>query len=93
MSSLGPGCPARRFQISFGAEIFELGRKWMISEAKFSGFRGWKVGKLGGKIDLLKPQRIPGSKSTKHHQDQQITEKIGGYIWWGFLNLGRNQQN
>ena len=25
MSGLRPGCPARRFQISFGAEIFELG--------------------------------------------------------------------
>ena len=53
----------------------DLGRKWMISGAKFDGFCGWKVEKLGEMLDPLETKQIHGSKSTKHHQNQQITKK------------------
>ena len=69
-----------------------LGRKLMILGAKFDGFQGWKVGKLGEMLEPLETKKIHGSKSTKHHQNQQITKKLG-YFWWEFSNLGRNQQN
>ena len=63
----------------------------MISGVKFDGFRGWKGGKDGGKLDPLETKKIHGSKSTKHHQTNKSQKKIGGYFWWGFSNLGRNQ--
>ena len=44
-------------------------------------------------LDPLETKQIHGSKSTKHHQNQQITKKFGGYLWWGFPDLGQNQQN
>ena len=57
----------------------------MISEAKFDGFRGWKVGKLGGKLDLLETKQIHGSKSTKHHQTNKSQKKIWGlFLVWIF---------
>ena len=37
-----------------------LGRKLMISWAKFDGFRGWKVGKLGEMLDPLETKQIHG---------------------------------
>ena len=61
----------------------------MISGAKFDGFRGWKVGKLGGKLDPLETKQIHGSKSTKHHQTNK-SQKNWGYFWWGFSKLGKN---
>ena len=48
----------------------------MISGAKLDGFRGWKEVKLGAMLDPLEAKQIHGSKSTKHHQNQQITKKI-----------------
>ena len=62
----------------------------MISGSKFDGFHGWKMGKLGEMLDSLETKQIHGSKSTKHHQTNK-SKKIGGYFWWGFSNLGRNQ--
>ena len=68
MSGLRPGFPARRFQIGIWTSKLDLGRKWMISGAKFDGFCGWKGGIDGGKLDPLETKQIHGSKSTKHHQ-------------------------
>ena len=65
----------------------------MIFGAKFQGFRGWKVGKLGEMLDPLETKQIHGSKSTKHHQTNKSQKKFGGYFWWGFSDLGRKQQN
>ena len=64
----------------------------MIFGAKFEGFRGWKVGKLGEMLDPLETKQIHGSKSTKHHQTNKSQKNLG-YFWWGFSDLGRKQQN
>ena len=84
----GPTIPDRDldFETQFGAEIDDLG-------GKLDGFCGWKVGKLGEKLDLLKTQRIHGSKSKKHHQTNKSQKILGAIFWWGFSNLGQNQQN
>ena len=55
----------------------------MISGAKFDGFRGRKVGKLGEMLDPLETKQIHGSKSIKHHQTNN-SQKNWGYFWWGF---------
>ena len=65
----------------------------MILGAKFERFCGEKMGKLGEMLDPLETKQIHGPKSTKHHQNQQITKKFWGYFWWGFSDLGRKQQN
>ena len=59
----GAGCPAWGPDVWPGDSRSRLGQKFsnwgwklMISRAKLMRFRGWKVGKLGGKIDLLKAQ-------------------------------------
>ena len=52
----------------------------MISGGKLRRFRGWKVGKLGGKIDPLVTQRIHGSKSTKHHQPNKSQKNWGLFL-------------
>ena len=59
----------------------------MIFEAKFDGFRGWKVGKLGEMLDPLQTKQIHGSKSTKHHQNQQITKKKLGLFLVGIFEF------
>jgi hypothetical protein len=51
---------------------------------------GWEVGE---KLDPLETLRIHGSKSTKHHQTNKSQKNWYGYFWWGFLKLGKNQQN
>ena len=56
----------------------------MISGAKLDGFRGWKVGKLGEVPDPLETKQIHGSKSTKHHQNSQITKKSGAIFGGDF---------
>jgi hypothetical protein len=48
-------------------------------------------GEGGEKLDPLETKQIHGSKSTKHHQNQQITKKLGGLFLWGFSKLGRNK--
>ena len=53
-----------------------LGREIEISGAKLERFRGWKVGKLGGKLDPLETKQIHGSKSTKHHQTNKSQKKL-----------------
>ena len=54
-----------------------LGRKLMISGAKFEGFRGWKVGKLGEMLDPLETKKIHGSKSKKYHQTNKSQKTLG----------------
>ena len=61
-------------------EEHDLGRKLMISGAKFDGFCGWKVEKSGEKLDLLKAQRIHGSKSTKHNQTNKSQKNWGLFL-------------
>ena len=56
----------------------------MISGAKFDGFRGWKVGKLGGKLDPLETKQIHGSKSTKHHQTNKSQKNLGAIFGGDF---------
>ena len=65
----------------------------MISAAKLDGLGGWKVGKLVGKLDLPATHEIHGSNPTKLHHTNKSQKKLGGYFWWGFSDLGRNQQN
>ena len=52
----------------------------MIFGAKFEGFRGWKVGKLGEMLDPLETKQIHGSKSTKHHQTNKSQKKLGLFL-------------
>ena len=52
-------------------------RKWMISGAKLDGFRGWKVGKLVGKLDLPATHEIHGSNPTKFHHTNKSQKKFG----------------
>ena len=56
----------------------------MISGAKYDGFRGWKVGKLGEMLDPLETKQIHGSKSTKHHQTNKSQKKLGLLLVWIF---------
>ena len=67
----------------------KTGRNLTIS-GTLDGFRG---GEGGEKQDPQVTHRIHGSKSTNLHQNQQIRKKNWGYFWWGFSDLGRNQQN
>ena len=48
MSGLRPGCPARRFQISFGAEIFVLGAEMDDSKGKIGEILWMERGKKMG---------------------------------------------
>ena len=61
-----------------------LGRNLMISVAKLERFRGWKVGKLGRKLDPLETKQIHGSKSTKHHQTNKSQKKFGAIFGGDF---------
>ena len=49
----------------------------MISRSKLERFHGWKVGKLGDRLDPLETKQIHGSKSTKHHQTNKSQKKLG----------------
>ena len=55
----------------------------MISRAKFAGFRGWKMEKLGEMLDPLETKQIHGSKSTKHHQSNK-SQKNGAIFGGDF---------
>ena len=37
-------------------------------------------GEIWGNLDPLETQRIHGSKSTKHHPNQQIVKKLGLFL-------------
>ena len=56
------------------------GRKTRFPGAKLRRFHGWKWGKDGGKLDPLETKQIHGSKSTKHHPNQQITKTFGAIV-------------
>ena len=56
----------------------------MIFGAKFQGFRGWKVGKLGEMLDPLETKQIHRSKSTKHHQTNKSQKKFGAIFGGDF---------
>ena len=64
-----------------------LGRKLMISGAKFDGFRGWKVGKLGEMLDPLKTKQIHGSNPTKLRQTNKSQKKLGLFLV-GIFEIG-----
>ena len=52
----------------------------MIVGAKFEGFRGWKVGKLVGKLDLPATHKIHGSNPTKLHHTNKSQKKLGLFL-------------
>ena len=56
----------------------------MIFGAKFEGFRGWKVGKLGEMLDPFETKQIHGSISTKHRQPNKSQKKIGAIFGGDF---------
>ena len=80
----GAGCPARRFQISFGAEIFELGAEMDDSKGKIGEIL-WM--ERGGKLDPLETKQIHGSKSTKHRQTNK-SQKMG-LFFVGIFEIGQ----
>ena len=82
MSGAQAGCPGSKSEdeleeLDFGAEIDDFG-------AKFDGFRGWKVGKLGEMLDPLESKEIHGSKSTKHQQTNKSQKKLGAIFGGDF---------
>ena len=60
----------------------------MISGAKLEIFRGWKVGKIGGKLDPLVTKQIHGSNPTKLHHTNKSQKKSRGLFLWGIFELG-----
>ena len=46
----------------------------------------------GEKLDPLVANQICGSNPTKLHHTNK-SQKKSGFFWWGFSDLGRNQQN
>ena len=82
MSGLRAGCPGSKSEdeleeLDFGVEIDDFG-------GKLERFCGWKVGKLGGKLDPLETKQIHGSKSTKHHQTNKSQKKLGAIFGGDF---------
>ena len=69
-----------------GAEIDDFA-------AKIAEILWMESGENWGKSRSTQDTTNPRIKINKTSSNQQITKKIGGYFWWGFLNLGRNQQN
>ena len=65
-----------------------LGRKLMISRANLERFRGWKLGKIGGKLDPQVTKQIHESNSTKHHQTNKSQKKLGAIFLVGIFEIG-----
>ena len=75
------------------AEISRFrGGNWRFLGQNWGDFGDGCWGKDGGKLDPPETKQIHGSNPTKHHQNQQITKKIGAIFGGEFSNLGRNQQ-
>ena len=64
----------------------------MISGAKFDGFRGWKVGKLGGKLDQLDAKQTHGSNPTKLHHTNKSQKNLGLFLWGNFRIRTKNNK-
>ena len=59
----------------------------------FRGF-GWiSRGRRWGKARSMSYTRNPRIKINKTSSKSTNQKKFGGYFWWGFSDLGRNQQN
>ena len=89
MSGGRAGCPGSKSELEeldFGAEIDDFGGK--IGEISWM-----ESGETWGNARSTRNQANPWIKINKTSSNQQITKKIGGYFWWGFSDLGRNQQN
>ena len=69
-----------------GAEIDDFGGK--IGEISWM-----ESGENWGKARSTSNKANPRIKFNKTSSNQQITKKLGAIFWWGFSNLGRNQQN
>ena len=85
MSGRGPGCPAQRFQISFGAEIFELGAEMDDSKGKIGEIPWMESGETWGYARALETKQIHGSNPTKPHQTNK-SQKNWGYFCGEFSN-------
>ena len=87
-----PGYTGRMSGLWIGDEHDELHGGKCNSGAKFGRIGGWKrVGRVG-KARSTRSNKNPWTKSNKTSSHQQITKKWH-YFWWGFLDLGRKQQN
>ena len=91
MSGGRAGCPGSKSEdeleeLDFGAEIDDFGGK--IAEISWM-----ESGETWGDARSTRNQENPWIKINKTSSNQQITKKIGGYFWWAFSDLGRNQQN
>ena len=56
----------------------------MIPGAKFDGFYGWKVGKLGEMLDPLETKQIHGSNPIKLHHTNKSQKKLGAIFGGDF---------
>ena len=104
----GAGCPGQRPDVRDAGCPVDTGRMsglWIRDEhdelhgrncnsgAKFGRICGWKLWERWGKARSTRCKADPWIKSNKTSSHQQITKKLGGYFWWGFSDLGLNQQN
>ena len=64
----------------------------MISGAKFDGFHGWKMGKLGEMLDPLETKQIHGSNPTKLTQTNKSQKKIGAIFGGDFRIRTKNNK-
>ena len=60
-------------EVNVGAN---LGKNIGILGQKFERFRGWKVEKIGEKLDPLEAKQIHGSNPTKFHHTNKSQKKI-----------------
>ena len=104
MPGRGPGCPAGDPDVRpdgpdvrpdesrsrLGQKFLNWGRKLMIPRAKFDEILWMESGETWGYARSTLNQANPWIKINKISSHQQITKKICGYFWWGFLKLGKN---
>ena len=86
MSGRGPGCLARRIQILFGAEIFELGAEIDDSKVKIGEISWMEGGETWGDARSPRNQANPWIKINKTSSNQQITKQIWGLFLVGISN-------
>ena len=64
----------------------------MISGAKMGRFRGWEVGKLGGKLDPLETKQIRGSDPTKYQHTNKSQKNLGLFLMGNFRIRTKNNK-
>ena len=86
MSSLGPGCPARRFQIGIWTSKLNLGAEIDDFGGKIGEISWMESGETWGNARSTLNQANPWMKINKTSSNQQITKKLG-LLWVGIFEI------